>query len=566
MTSRFLPKNLFTAPVFQDVAKTRAARLAFRILFMFLAILVVVTGVAALAIPKQLGEILILAVPMALIVLGSLWLLHRGVVRLVGLLLVSAFYLLITGSLVSYLGIRDLGSTGYFVVVAMAALLLGGREALFSGLACGLTALAVYLAEVNGLIVVTPEPVAPFSQLVALLVMLALVALLLHSATSQGSESLEQAARTSAALSRAYGEVAASRDALQVRTDELQRHMAYLEASAEVGQAAASILDVELLMEQVVQLIRRRFGLYYVGLFLLDENQEQAQLRAGTGEAGRAMLARHHSIPVSEGMVGWCIAHRQARVASEAHLDAVRLPTPELPETRAEAALPLRSRGQVIGALTVQQTQVGAFDADTVTVLQTMADHVGVAVDNARLFAESQAALEAERRAYGEISRGAWAELVRGRGDLGYVCRPGEAVRSVSTLERREAGVNAPAPLGADGSTLMVPIRIRGHQIGTVSLRKRAGTGAWTAEETVLMQSLTAQLEVALDSARLYQDTQLRAFRDRLMAEVVGRIRESLEIETVLRTAAQEIRQALDLPEVVVRLQSQAEVIGEEGL
>jgi GAF domain-containing protein len=562
MTSRIVPfKNLLAAPVFHDVAKTRAARLANTILYLILAILIVVPVVAALVIPAQLGEILAMALPMGLIVLGSLLLLRRGQVQLVGVLLVLAFYLIITLALVAYLGIRDLGSTGYFLVVALAGMLLGARWALVTGLACGVTAYAVYLAELGGLIVVTFEPVVPFSQLIALLVMLVLVTLLLHTAIRQGAESLDQATRSSVALGLAYEDVAASRDALQARTEDLQRHSAYLEASAEVAQSASSILDVDLLMERIVELIRERFGFYYVGLFLLDENKKRATLRAGTGEQGRAMLARRHSIPVGEGMVGWSIAQRQARVAPQAITDAVRLATAELPETRAEAALPLRSRGQVIGALTVQHVREDVFDADTVTVLQTMADQVGVALDNARLFAESQAALDAERRAYGEISREAWVDMVRGRGDMGYVARADQPVRPVAGDGRGGA-----VPPEAAGSTLVVPIRIRDHEIGTVLLRKREGGGAWTPEETALMQSLTAQLEVALDSARLYQDTQQRALRDRLIADVVGRIRESLEMETVLQTAAQEIRQALDLPEVVVRLGSQPELDGEEGI
>jgi hypothetical protein len=299
-----LSKSTFAAPVFPDMAKTRAAQLANRTLLLILAILIVVPVVAAIAIPAQLREILGLAALMGAIVLGSFWLLRRGHVQLVSIILVVSFYLIITGSLVTYLGIRDLGSTGYFVVVALAALLLGRRGGLWAGLVSGLTAIAVYLAEINGLLVVTVQPVAPFSQLIALLVMLGLVSLLLHTAISQGIESLEQAARTSAALSRAYEEAAASRDELQARTEELQKHSAYLEASYEVGQAAVSMLEVDLLMERVVQLIRQRFGLYYVGLFLLDESQEVAELCAGTGEAGRAMLARRHSIPVGEGMVG----------------------------------------------------------------------------------------------------------------------------------------------------------------------------------------------------------------------------------------------------------------------
>ncbi len=76
------------------------------------------------------------------------------------------------------------------------------------------------------------------------------------------------------------------------RTADLERRSAYLQATAEVGRAAASILEAEELMRRAVELIRERFGLYYVGLFLADEAGEWAVLKAGTGEAGRTMLAR----------------------------------------------------------------------------------------------------------------------------------------------------------------------------------------------------------------------------------------------------------------------------------
>ena len=134
------------------------------------------------------------------------------------------------------------------------------------------------------------------------------------------------------------------------RTQELEQRSAYMAASAEVGRAVSSILDADLLIRQVVELIRERFGLYYVGLFLTDEASEWAVLRAGTGDAGQEMLARGHRLKIGlEGMIGWSIANAKARVALYAEEDIVRKVTAELPETRSEAALPLRSRGQVLG-------------------------------------------------------------------------------------------------------------------------------------------------------------------------------------------------------------------------
>jgi GAF domain-containing protein len=371
----------------------------------------------------------------------------------------------------------------------------------------------------------------------------------------------------------------------------------------------------------VVELIRDRFDLYYVGLFLADEAGEWAVLEAGTGEAGKAMLARRHQIRVGEGMVGWSVARGNWRVAAEAEADAVRLATPELPLTRSEAALPLRSRGRTLGALTVQHTEPGAFDPDTMAVLQTMADQVAVALDNAALFAESQESLSVLRRAYGEVSRQSWAELVRARPDWGYRYAhgqvspvegepwpemvqaaspgagpgtlPGVADRATSRGGNGEdvppswedvppSGEDAP-PSGEDASgaeveappgevgaprdgdrSLAIPIRVRDQQIGVLGFRKRAEEGAWTREETELLETLTDQLEVALESARLYQDTQRRAAEEQLLGEVTARMRETLDVDTVLQTAIQEMGAALGLSRVEVRM-GETRALGEGG-
>ena len=76
-------------------------------------------------------------------------------------------------------------------------------------------------------------------------------------------------------------------------------------------------------------------------------------------------------------------------------MDAVRFDNPELPKTRSESALPLRYRNRVIGALTVQSSEPSAFDQDIITVLQTMADQIAIALENAYLFSKNEAALDA---------------------------------------------------------------------------------------------------------------------------------------------------------------------------
>jgi len=372
------------------------------------------------------------------------------------------------------------------------------------------------------------------------------------------------------------------------RTTDLERRSNYLEAAAEVSRAATSILEPDQLIGQVVELIRERFDLYYVGLFLVDEAHKWAVLRTGTGEAGRAMLARGHRIKVGEGMVGWSVATGQARVALEAGADAIRLATAELPETRSEAAIPLRSRGQVLGALTVQDSRPGAFDRDAIAAFQAIADQVAVALDNARLFAENQAALDATRRAYGQLSQQAWAELLHARTNWGYRYTQNsvipttndwqpETLQAVQTGQMAQSGhqsvQRSPASLEEPGlggnetevATLAVPLKVRDQVIGVLSFRRGESDQAWAAEEIALLKTLAEQLAVALESARLYQDVQRRAERERLTTQVTTRMRETLDIETVLKTAVQEVRQALGLSEVVVRLVPQVSTQADNG-
>ncbi|GIK40066.1 MAG: hypothetical protein BroJett011_38990 [Chloroflexota bacterium] len=168
-----------------------------------------------------------------------------------------------------------------------------------------------------------------------------------------------------------------------------------LQAAAEVSRAASSMLDTNELIQQTVNLIRDHFDLYYAGLFLLDPGGHHAVLHAGTGEAGRQMVEQGHKLEAGEAsLVGWCITNRQARIAPDVGAAAVRFANPLLPATRSELVMPLISRGQVIGAMTVQSTQAAAFDSEDIRALQTMADQIANAIENARLFSERKQAEE----------------------------------------------------------------------------------------------------------------------------------------------------------------------------
>jgi GAF domain-containing protein/HAMP domain-containing protein len=365
-----------------------------------------------------------------------------------------------------------------------------------------------------------------------------------QAAQRMGSGDLTQPIRVSGAvelvtLAQAFSAMAGRlRELIGSLEERVAERTRSLQAAAEVSRATTSLRDPDELLRQVVDLVRERFNLYYVGLFLVDEVKEWAVLRAGTGEAGQTMIAQGHRLAVAgESMIGRCVASDQARIALDVGKEPVRFGNPLLPETRSEMALPLHSRGQVIGAMTVQSVVEAAFDEADIAVMQTMADQVAIAIDNARLFVETQAALKEMEAVHRQYLREAWAAYTPSAGATYYETAP-----LAQAVELK------------DGRVLAAPITLRGEAIGTLGVQDDSGTRQWTAEEAALVQAVTNRLGLAAENLRLLDETRRRAAQERLVGEVTARMRQTLDVDAVLDTAVNEIARVMGLAALDLRL------------
>jgi GAF domain-containing protein len=236
----------------------------------------------------------------------------------------------------------------------------------------------------------------------------------------------------------------------------------------------------------------------------------------------------------------------------------IRFNNPLLPDTRSEIALPLLAGGRVLGALDVQSVEEAAFSEENVEILQNMANQVGIAIENARLYQESQNRLAEMNRLL--------------RRDFG------NAIRTISLKEQAlQKGGNANIPdfdkavmektavtsSGEEGSRVTLPLMVGGQVIGVLTLNARGRQ--WREDEITLLTTIGNQAASALENARLIQDSRQRAERERILSESTTRIRQTLDIETILQTAVDEIRASLNLEHVEIQIVPSEEGAAQSG-
>ena len=357
-------------------------------------------------------------------------------------------------------------------------------------------------------------------------------------------------------------------------SDQMQYRAGRLQAVAELAHAIAAIQDPAELLSRLTHEISNRFGYYHTGIFLLNAEKSYAVLEAANSAGGARMLARHHRLRVGQvGIVGYVAGTGQPRIALDVGQDAVFFDNPDLPDTRSEISLPLKVGEQIIGVLDVQSVQPAAFSQDDIALLSTLADQVAMAIQNTRLYADSLRTVHELQAAQRQYLQQMWSQIAAERSTVGYqldfgrlqALPPAPSPASAApapALEPRllpqQPGLESRPGLETRPGRLVVPLALRNQVIGLIDLQDVDPARAWTPQELAFARSVADQVALALENARLLEETRRRAERERLVSDITTRLRVSNDPQTILDTALSELRQALQVKSVQVRLRVQS--------
>ncbi len=365
--------------------------------------------------------------------------------------------------------------------------------------------------------------------------------------------------------------------------------------TGDVTRRISSILNRRQLAEDVVQQLQTAFGYYHAHIYLLDESGETLHMAGGTGEAGQVLLAQGHKIPRGKGLVGRAAETREPVLVSDTSQDPDWLPNPLLPETKAEVAMPIIANEEVLGVLDVQNNQAGSLSANDVETIHTIADQVGIALQNIRsneLTAKRAAELQTvsvistatatirdademlatvvrlTQRRFGlyhahiftfdsraqelEVVACGWKESDEHEGTHGLTRIP---LGQEQSLVARAARTKQPvvvndvysdpgwlpnAQLPDTRAEMAVPLMIGEQLLGVLDVQADH-PNAFTQDDVNIKTTLAAQVAVAYDNARSYAKAQSQAERQAEISRLTQRIQSAGTVAEALQVAAREI-------------------------
>jgi GAF domain-containing protein len=327
-------------------------------------------------------------------------------------------------------------------------------------------------------------------------------------------------------ISGTLNELTEERNSLEFK---VQDRTSRLKRVNEIGRTITAILDPHELLAGAAFLIGNEFDSYYTAIYLLDPTSQWAELKEATGDAGKVLRENKHRLSMNgKSTVANAIRTKQIRIALDNGPDPVRFDNPLLPYTRSQIVMPMIVGDQIKGAIELHSTRESAFSMQDVDTFSNLANQVTIAFENSRLFNEAQQSLTEMRATQRQYLQGAWSTLA-----------------SEKPLEY-ELGDDESADEGIE-----IPLTLRDQIIGQINM---TADTEWTPEQKNLIESIATQAALALENARLVEESQSIASREKLANEIIAKVWSSTTIDTILQTTVRELGRALEAAEVEIEI------------
>jgi GAF domain-containing protein len=322
-------------------------------------------------------------------------------------------------------------------------------------------------------------------------------------------------------------------------TGELETQGRQIRSSAAISRSITELRNVTELMETMTRQISDQFGFFHVGIYVLDERKRTMYLQASSSSdqvPGQAFRLEPNRL----NPINMVIEHNRPHISTSAS-DVNYLRGTDSSLTRSRMILPLTVRNNVIGIMDIHSDQPQSFNIQVSEILQSLADLTAVSIDNARLIDEIQNLTQQLESNISDQIRETWTKFTS-RHKPAYQYTPA-GVRPLfanTKLDRHDG--------------LRVPLVLHGQNIGDILLKRKGSSTQWSDRERDLVEKVADQVALALENSRLVDETQKSAMRDQMIANISARIRETLDVEAVLRTATTELRRVFDLKEAEVSI------------
>jgi GAF domain-containing protein len=345
----------------------------------------------------------------------------------------------------------------------------------------------------------------------------------------------------------------------------------FAEFISEISTRASQRMPLRDLLAFTVNLILEKYPqFYHAQVFLLDERGVQARLVASTGEAGKQLLERQHSLNVgSMSVIGEVTGDGKPKI--EVAGKGVHRFNAILSATKLEAAFPLRIGTQVIGALDLQSRFEYAFGRHDIATFQSLADSLSLVIDNVRQYEaavervqENQALAEQARSALREVDRlnkrligRAWTEFLRTQASGTGI----DLDAQTQVITPHEEWTDTLKQAAVQNKTVQkqnivaVPLRLRGQVIGAMEFELDED-GRFSQEDLELIEEIGERFGLAAENTRLVEESQRVAQREALINEISSRMQASNNVEATLTEAARSLRETLQAHRVMIRLGS----------